>query len=300
MGNDRGPAGAHAIAFYGLPVRTRSLVLVAFAQQFLGMGALPFLRGMRLVCPRPSSDKPILRLPPELWDRLEADLRDELWRLAPETGFFHMICDDEECQDTPSSEVWPLVTLDKFVRSTFKPLPDSQYDGRCLVCGGGDWEGGRRWDELLEDGLIREVVNNLLAPYGLALPTSEQYDHPDTANDERRTGCFVALPSRIVKKSRYDNRLIASDRVSTSTWGYDEPGETSRHALLDVLQPIPAGADERFEKLLRDWPQLEALESDAEVRLTGVQEEERKDKEGKPTVKPGWRVFLKAEMHGWY
>ncbi|GAA6039883.1 hypothetical protein JCM8097_006781 [Rhodosporidiobolus ruineniae] len=220
----RGPGNAHADLFYGIPVRTMSLLLHAIAHNQVG-GALSFVRSMRLIGPRSrTSDKPVFRLPVELWDRVHCEAQQEALDGAMHTRLFFLSC--WKCSDERGE--------------------------------GGDW-----------------------SKVGLS--------------NKRNNVCFISIPSRVrnLAGKAEDKKKKSFTSAFCSTWG-DEPHDVESDTfLLEAFAPLPKSADARFERMRSDWPQLEVVKvGDGRFEFEG-QEQEEQDEE---TVKPGWKVLVKATL----
>ncbi|BGP15563.1 hypothetical protein JCM10213v2_003542 [Rhodosporidiobolus nylandii] len=262
-----GPAEARVCLFYGLPVRTRSLILAGIAYSYC-IGAVNVLDELRAAGRQ--KDGPVAqRVPVEVWDKVERALV------------------------TIATHTIQWVKLDDFVAMS----GEEEAMFRCSEC---------------EAVCYREkIIDALLCPYGLALPTIEQYTLSRHDCAPPSAAAFISLSSRVrvptaptarrtlqFNPAHTRNTFFARHRSDDYDFDEESDGEPEQEdemMLVTAPRRVPKDADQRFESLRKDWPLLEYLAfEDAELRFDDA-EKGVEENEGEERVAPSWRVFLRAK-----
>ncbi|BGP15584.1 hypothetical protein JCM10213_005378 [Rhodosporidiobolus nylandii] len=287
----RGPAGALACLFYGLPVRTRSLILASIAYRQC-RGAFKVLDKLRRAGCQDHGPA-AKRMPVEVWDKVEQALVAVTGEDAEERGVFKT---RERC--------WPCntraakwVKLDEFV-----VMPGEEGGSfQCRGCGKMRYYDKLTWHTVLEDEVVQKLIDSLLRPYGLALPTTNQYTLSRHGCAPPSTACFISLSYELnAPVHPAQGRTIGFDTgrsrgmfYAESFGGYGDGREQDDEMLVEAPRDVPEDADEMFESLRKDWPLLEYLAfRDAKLRFD-AEEGDEKEKVNE-RVRPSWRVFTRA------
>ncbi|BGP15592.1 hypothetical protein JCM10213_005388 [Rhodosporidiobolus nylandii] len=285
----RGPAGALACLFYGVPVRTRSLILAGIAYSHC-IGAFKVLDELRRAG-RQDHGPAAKRMPVEVWDKVEQALVTVTCEEAEERGVFETT---ETCW-TCNTRAAKRVKLGEFV-----VMPGAEGGSfRCGGCGKMRYHNKISWRRVLEEEVVQELIDSLLRPYGLALPTTDQYTLSRHGCAPPSTACFISLPYKLnAPVDPAQGRTIGFDtarnrsRFYAESFGDDfgDGSEQDDEMLVEAPRAVSEDADEMFESLRKDWPLLEYL-AFRDAKLARDDEPEEKQEE---RVRPTWRVFTRA------
>ncbi|GAA6039884.1 hypothetical protein JCM8097_006782 [Rhodosporidiobolus ruineniae] len=259
-------SGAHAYVFYGLNVRTQSLLLAAIAHHH-SSGGRAVIASLRAPGLRLPSDKAVLRVPLELWDRIEEELLSLTYgerKLQVESGR------DLTRYEVPYEE---FIRPKGYAQYRQDDKDEELFDDRCRRCGAEGQECGEEWASVLFSAPVNRLVSEFLAFYGLILASRRQYTFNDVDGIDEYSSCSISFPFHL--------RNAKGRRLKTKGMMCEDA--------------VPPGADELFEQLLTECPALEVAAAQVELCFEdgGEQDAEAGGCKAKK-AQPGWRVFLSA------
>ncbi|BGP15558.1 hypothetical protein JCM10213_001351 [Rhodosporidiobolus nylandii] len=284
------PALAGTVIFYGIPVRTRTLLLSAIAFHLI-KGPLAFIRSFRLER-NPSRPGAVHRVPPEIWEKIQANLLADALEQAWDKTAFPAGC---TCLRRPGRKVWVSLRT----RYGHALLGQEKDLARCPACKARRGVAGV-WKDVFEDREIVDLINLFLRFYGLFLPSRQQYTHFRHGCAGKNSACFIGVDARIHPRFPQEGEQDGTVQIWCQEGHEKQVGPDKRpvpdkdnQCLLRVGR-LPVDADERVALLRREFPQIEVLDlEDGLMTFAGAPEEDRGAKEGH--VGPDWRVFVEAQ-----
>ncbi|GAA5905789.1 hypothetical protein JCM6882_000459 [Rhodosporidiobolus microsporus] len=272
-------SSAKATVFYGIAVRSQTLIGAALAHDRIA-GGLDVLQRLQRDGDSTDSDKAALRVPPEVWERVEEELVHAAREDEQHNGLSSRPPKGCDCTD----DGWEaLVGVEDF---TLK-REEQRFPYNCEDCDGLELSVESEWEACLETDFIRRRMHTLLERYDLWQFDSTRY----VKNHKSISVCFVGLPvvSRRCGNSSWRNRRNTA-WVSADLRGYEHQAPELENRVFSLSTAVPADADRRFRDLINDFGVEAVADGEVELRSPGVKLSEE-DEQGQ-VVRPAWRFSL--------